>query len=146
METWMAVVATVVVLGVIFLVVKDGTGAVEQISDQFETGKSSEPVEWTPEMSTATSDPAEGWRITGWLLLIFGVVGLGIGLYMETSVETYRSAELAPYLPSSITNLDMLFKKGLTVAGGLFAIGAGIFCLGVGAIVKALGQAQAKSQ
>lgn len=135
MELWIAIVATIVVIGVIFFVVKDGTAAAEQISNQIEARQAGEAVEWTPEMSAATNSPADSWRSAGWTFAALGAIGLALSLFMKTSVETSGLYGAT----SEVVNLDLQFHKGLAIAGSLFGIGLGVFCLGIGAIVTAIG-------
>lgn len=57
---------------------------------------------------------------------------------MGTSVETFSDAAASAYMPSSVVNLDLLFRKGVTIAASLFAIGLGIFSVAVGSIIGAV--------
>jgi hypothetical protein len=91
----------------------------------------------TPADATPTVH-GDGWQMAGWAFVVAGATALVVAVMMGTSVETYASAAYGG--PSEVVNLDLQFKKGLAIAGSLFVIGAGIFCLGVGAIVKALGR------
>lgn len=135
MEPWLAIVATVVIVGAIFFVVKDSTAAAEQISNKVEAGQSGEAVEWTPEMSAAARSPADSWSMAGWAFALVGAIGLTLGLFMGTTVDTG-----GPYGGGQVVNLDLQFHKGLAIGGSLFAIGLGAFCLGVGSILEAIGR------
>lgn len=85
--------------------------------------------------------PGEGWTIWGWLLAIGGLVGLAISLSMKMSVETYTpSSILGPGGSSDVVNLGLMFNKGVAVACSLSAIGLGVFCFAVAAILKAIGR------
>lgn len=97
--------------------------------------KSSDPVEWTP-ADASPAAPGDGWTTAGWALLVCGGAALIFAVMMNTSVETFTPG---PYGGrSDVVNLDLQFTKGLAIAGCLFSMGAGIFSLGVGAIVKAI--------
>ena len=85
----------------------------------------------------AASAAGDGWSIAGWLFAACGGVALFFAIQMKTSVSTYSSSA---YGPSEVVNLDLQFTKGLAIDGALFAIGLGVFCLGVGAIVKVIGR------
>lgn len=93
----------------------------------------SDPVDWSPEMSAATSSPADSWRMSGWTFALVGVVALVLSLFMGTTVNTG-----GPYGGGEVVNLDLQFHKGLAIGGSLFAIGLGVFCLGVGAVLTAI--------
>lgn len=96
---------------------------------------SSDPVDWTPEMSAATSSPADSWRMSGWAFALIGIIALVLSLFMGTTVETG-----GPFGGGEVVNLDLQFQKGLAIGGSMFAIGLGVFCLGVGAILASLGR------
>lgn len=97
--------------------------------------KSSDAVEWTPELSAATSSPADSWRMSGWTFALIGVIALTLSLFMGTTLGTG-----GPYGGGEVVNLDLQFHKGLAIGGSLFAIGLGVFCLGVGSILEAIGR------
>lgn len=86
----------------------------------------------------AYQSAGENWRGAGWLILLGGVVGLAVSLFLKTSVETYAPAILGGNGTSEVVNLDLLFRKGVAVACSLTAIGAGLLCLAVGAIIGAI--------
>lgn len=78
-----------------------------------------------------------GWQVTGWAFALIGTFALVYSTLMKTSVATSSLYGAA----SEVVNLDLQFHKGLAVAGSLFAIGLGVFCLGISAVVKAISQA-----
>lgn len=100
--------------------------------------KSSDAVEWTPELSAASSSPADSWRMSGWTFALVGAIALTLSLFMGTTVEPG-----GPYGGEQVVNLDLQFHKGLAIGGSLFAIGLGVFCLGVAAILEAIGASRA---
>ncbi|MBL9067813.1 MAG: hypothetical protein JNN10_16145 [Sphingopyxis sp.] len=93
----------------------------------------SDPVDWSPEMSAATSSLGDSWRMSGWTFALVGVVALVLSLFMGTTVDTG-----GPYGGGEVVNLDLQFHKGLAIGGSLFAIGLGVFCLAVGSILDAI--------
>ena len=97
--------------------------------------KSSDPVDWTPELSAATSTPGDSWRMSGWSFALIGVIALTLSLFMGTTVNTGGT-----FGGGEVVNLDLQFHKGLAIGGSLFAIGIGVFCLGVGSILEAIGR------
>lgn len=92
-----------------------------------------DPVEWTPGMSAATSSPTDSWRMSGWAFALVGLIALTLSLFMGTTVESG-----GPFGGGEVVNLDLQFHKGLAIGGSLFAIGLGVFCLGVGSILEAI--------
>lgn len=80
----------------------------------------------------------EQWTLWGWVLAVLGAISLTFALLMNTTVETSLPGVLGDGERSEIVNLDLLFKKGVAVAGSFAAIGFGVFCLGVGAIIGAI--------
>jgi hypothetical protein len=90
-----------------------------------------EAVEWEP--GTASGEPGDGWRTAGWIFAVVGGLGLAFGLFSGITID-------GGYGGDDIVNLDLMFHKGVILACSLSAIGLGVFCLGVGAIVKALGR------
>lgn len=134
MEVWLVIPIAIVIIGAIYFVVKDGTDYAAEFAKQSEANlpEASRPV---PPPSIAETDPADGWRGAGWTFTALGVLALAFSLFMKTSVETSGLYGAT----SEVVNLDLQFQKGLAVGGSLFSIGAGIFCLGVAAVVKAIG-------
>lgn len=142
MNEWiLPVIATIVVIGVIYFSAKQS--AADQ--PQFEPVVRSTNAEGAdaPPLSepdpTTTQLPGRDWTVWGWLLAIGGAVGLAISLYMEISVETYTASSiLGPGGASQVVNLDLMFHKGVAVAGSLATLMAGLFCFAVGAIIRAI--------
>lgn len=83
----------------------------------------------------APATSGSGWSMAGLIFGIAGACGLLFSLSMETSIAT--DADL---LPSSVVNLDMMHRQSIALALSLFAIGAGLFCAAVGAIIGAIGR------
>lgn len=95
--------------------------------------------------TTAPGGAGEPWRLWGWVLTLTGGAGLGVSLFLKTSVQTYVPASvLGDGGTSEVVNLDLLFQKGVAIAGSLTAIGLGLFCVGVSAIVVAIENAGKK--
>jgi len=86
---------------------------------------------------TRPSSAADSWTRCGWAAVVLGAIGLALSLLMKTSVE----AAGVYGATSEIVNIDLQFHKGLAVAGSLFAIGLGVFCLGIGAVLRAVSDA-----
>lgn len=137
-EEWMLpVLATAVIVGVIVLFAKEksdepGTDIASDPSPQNERSEARE----TPAISA--NSPYEIWRIWGLLLTIGGGAGFAFSLLMETTVESYASGILGSGGSSSIVNIGLLFQKGTALAASLSAIGIGVFCLAVSAILLAI--------
>lgn len=98
----------------------------------FSSAETAEAVEWEP--SASSGAPGDGWGTAGWALSVIGALGLAVGFFMDTSIGGYG------YGDGDIVNLDLMFQKGVVIACGLSAIGLGVFCHGVGAVVKAIGR------
>lgn len=62
-----------------------------------------------------------------------GAIGLAFCLFRGISVD-------GGYGNDDIVNMGLMFQKGVVLACGLSALGFGVFCFGVGAIVKAIGR------
>lgn len=102
-------------------------------------------IEGNPPTRTEVAQPLpssshdDGWTKIGWLMLIAGILGFLFSLAMKTSVESYTPPSiLGVGGSSSVVNLDLLFHKGVAIAGSLTAIGIGVFCVAVGAILKSI--------
>lgn len=76
--------------------------------------------------------------MTGWIITVCGVIGASLALFMDTSISTSVPADLYSSRTTEIVNFELLFRKGLAVGISLFAIGAGLFCIAVGAIIAAI--------
>lgn len=100
----------------------------------FVRARGSSAADTTPADASATVH-GDGWQMTGWAFAVIGAIALIAAFFMGTTVETG-----GPYGGGAVVNLDLQFKKGLAIGGSLFSIGLGVFCLGVGAIVKAIGR------
>lgn len=166
MGEWvLPVIAAAVILGVIYVAVKEtDSGAIYRVEPSrtacpmcrtgrpdgaeacecgyvFQTEARSDAL---PVPSTATSKPAadrgSGWSVWGWIMTLGGLGGLVVGLFMKMSVETYTpSSILGPGGSSDVVNLGLMFTKGVVVACSLSAIGLGVFCFAVGAVLRAIG-------
>lgn len=79
--------------------------------------------------------PAERWDFAGRAFVGLGLLCLCLSLLIGTTVETG-----GPYGGGQVVNLDLQFYKRLAIDGSLFAIGLGVFCLGVGSILEAIGR------
>ncbi len=90
-----------------------------------------EAVEWEPDASSG--EPGDGWRNAGSILAVIGAIALAYGLFSGISVD-------AGYGYDDVVNLGLMFEKGAIIACGLTALTMGTLCLGVGAIVKAIGR------
>jgi hypothetical protein len=88
-------------------------------------------VEWEPGVDSGA--PGDGWQTAGKVLTIIGGLGLAFGLFSGISVD-------GGYGNNDIVNLGLMFEKGMILACSLSALTLGTLCLGVGAIVKAIGQ------
>lgn len=85
-------------------------------------------IDWEPR----PSPPSDNWRTSGWILIVLGVIGLVAGFLMETSVST------GDYGADDVINFALQFQQGFILDGGMFAIGLGVFCLGVSAVLTAI--------
>lgn len=103
----------------------------------FASGKGSGEAAGAALSAVNETTPGGGWQVTGWAFALSGIFALVYSTLMETSVTTSGLYGAA----SEVVNLDLQFHKGLAVAGSLFAIGLGVFCLGISAVVKAISQA-----
>lgn len=94
------------------------------------------PAEPSAEVAPAPADPNPGgaWSTVGWLLAIFSAVGVAVSLSIKTTVETYVPLEGS----SEVANLDLMFQKSIALAGSLTGLGIGVFCIAVGAIIRAI--------
>ena len=130
---WFAIILTFFLIGIIWFVIANETKALEAEKAQAPTATESEaaPMQADPVDATA-------WRVWGLLLIFGGVAGFGIALMMSTTIDAFGSAGVLAGGPAEIVNLGLLFNKGVAIAASLSAIGLGVFCLGVGAIVSAL--------
>ena len=100
----------------------------------FATGAGRKAQYPAAENSASPTTPGDGWRITGIFLGIAGIIGLLLSLSMDTTITT----DVADFAPSSVVNLDMMHQQGTVFSLSLFAIGAGIFCFAVAAILRAI--------
>lgn len=130
---WFAIILTFFLIGIIWFVIANETKALE-------AEKAQAPTATAPEAAPMQADPVDTteWRVWGLLLIFGGVAGFGIALMMSTTVDAFGSAGVLAGGPAEIVNLGLLFNKGVAIAASLSAIGLGVFCLGVGAIVSAL--------
>lgn len=94
------------------------------------TDPNDQVLDWEP----TPSAPGDTWRSSGWILIVLGAIGFIAAFVMDTSVPTDS------YGSDSVVNFGLLSHQGLILDVGLFAIGLGVFCLGVGAILEALGR------
>ncbi|MGV1682952.1 hypothetical protein [Sphingopyxis sp. NJF-3] len=93
----------------------------------------------TPTQIEQRATPGGGWSMTGWTVAVCGSIGLALALTMKSTVETYMpSTVLGPAGSSEVANLDLMFQKGVAVAGSLSAVGVGVFCIAVSAIIKTI--------
>ena len=127
-QLWLPLAATLIIMGAIFFVVKDGSATATDRTE--EAPVRTEPV--ADEQATAI-EGGEGWRNIGSLFIVLGGFGMALSLFMKTSVET-----LGVYGASDVVNLGLMFNKGVAIAVSLSAIGLGVFCVAVGAIVRAI--------
>lgn len=128
--SWVSIAGIAALAFVIWMVVK--APKVEMPSAAHESHESADVV--------ASSAPVRGggenWRVVGWILSAVGTIGLVVGFSMKTSVETFApSTAYSAGGSQDIINLGLLFNKGATMAVSLSAIGIGVFCIGVGAII-----------
>jgi len=93
---------------------------------------SHDAVDWTPADATPTV-PGDGWTMAGWALVALGAIGVAMGFFSGISVD-------GGYGNDDIVNLGLMFEKGVVLACGLSAVTVGTLCLGIGAIVKAIGR------
>jgi len=94
----------------------------------------------TAEIPVGQQPKAGGaWTATGWTIATCGAVALALAISMKSTVEAYTpSTILGPGGQSEVANLDLMFQKGVAVAGSLTALGIGVFCIAVGAIINAI--------
>lgn len=156
---WISVVGIGVLALVFFLLVakpsEEDKRQAEEITRRQSISPGSEP-EQAAAVSGAGQAPSstavagqnlasEPWRMWGWVLTAIGGLGLGFSLFLKTSIETYVPPTLlGSGGTSEVVNLDLLFQKGVAIAGSLTAIGVGIFCIAVSAIVGAIENAGKK--
>lgn len=84
--------------------------------------------------------PGSTWSLWGWFILAVGLIGIVVSLLLPITVSTFVPST-SPYLPSGssdIVNLGLLFRKGAALAGSLAAVGAGLFCVGIGSLIRAI--------
>lgn len=93
---------------------------------------SHDAVDWAPADATPTV-PGDGWQMAGWALTVLGGLGVVVSYFLDISVD-------GGYGNDDIVNLGLMFEKGFIAACSLSALGLGVFSLGVGAIVKAIGR------
>lgn len=100
----------------------------------------SAPAATEIEAASTRADPVDiaAWRLWGLVLILGGVAGFGVALMMSTTVAAYGAASILGGGSSEVVNLGLLFNKGVAIAASLAAIGLGVFCLGVSAIVASL--------
>lgn len=79
-------------------------------------------------------DPGGTWHLSGLLIGFCGFVGFVLGILMPVTV----SANFGSELDSEVVNLGLLFNKAATLATSLAAIGIGVFCLAVAAILNTI--------
>lgn len=97
----------------------------------FSSAQPTEAVEWEP--STTSGRTGDGWQTGGAVLSGIGAIGFAISLLMGITVD-------GGYGGDDIVNLGLMFQKGFVAASSLAALSLGIFCLGVGAVLKAIGR------
>lgn len=130
---WFIVLGLLALSGFIFYLIQDAKKSPE-LAQMHEP---SQPLEQASEGAVAAPGvPGGGWLVAGWILGTAGAIGLVVGLLLDTSVAAYSPTMFGG--PTEIVNLDLLFRKGVVVACGLAAIAAGIFCLAVAAILRAI--------
>lgn len=166
MGEWvLPVIAVAVILGVIYVAVKEtDSGAIYRVEPSrtacpmcgterpdgaeacecgyvFQTDAQSEAGSVSSAaVNRPVADPGSGWSVWGWIMTLGGLGGLVVGLFMKMSVETYTpSSILGPGGSSDVVNLGLMFNKGVVVACSLSAIGLGVFCFAVGAVLRAIG-------
>lgn len=127
LQLWLPLAATLIIMGTIFFVAKERPAATVEPGDAL-AGDPEAPV-----AQEEDSKGGEGWRNIGSLFIVLGGLGMALSLFMKTSVET-----VGLYGASDVVNLGLMFNKGVSIAVSLFAIGLGVFCVAVGAIVRAI--------
>lgn len=135
---WVSVMGLAALAAVIWLIVRD-TATSPEVKAVHETAEASMPHAAT--RSPTPPSTGDNWRGAGWLIMLGGAVGLGVALFMDTSVETYAPAILGGGT-REVINLDLLFSKGVAIACSLTSICTGLFCLAVGSIIGAIAARQ----
>ncbi|HEV7340842.1 MAG TPA: hypothetical protein VGN68_04350 [Sphingopyxis sp.] len=130
---WFIVLGLGALGGFIFYLIQDAKKSQELAGMH----QPAQPLEQTGQAGvTAPGVAGGGWLVAGWVLAAAGVIGLVVGLLLDTSVAAYSPTMFGG--PTEVVNLDLLFRKGVVVACGIAAIAAGIFCLAVAAILRAI--------
>lgn len=123
---WISVIGIGSLAAVIWAIMRDAARS-PAVTAMHEPAQVSPPEALPPLASPQSA--GDNWRGAGMLVILGGAVGLPFSLFLNTTVETYAS---------DVVNLDLMFRKGVAVACSLTAIGAGLFCLAVGAIIGAI--------
>lgn len=137
MDEWvLPVIATLVVIGVIYFASRqdasDSSFTSEPTSiasDATVDGTKSTRVIRTPNAVTNGS-----WHAFGVVAVFVGAGAFAFSLFMKTSVS-------APGMfggSDEVVNIGLQHQQGMLFNGGLFAIGLGVFCIAVGAIINAI--------
>lgn len=92
------------------------------------TDPNEKTIDWEP----TPSAPGDTWRSSGWILVVLGGIGVIATFLMDTTVPTDSFGD------GAVVNFGLLSQQGLILDVSLFAIGLGVFCLGVGSILEAI--------
>ena len=134
-QVWLALGIFALMGGVLWLVFKVETDGRPPVVEPVKPDEQQNP----PISTEATARRAGAWSAWGWSLAIFGSIGAAVSLTMKTTVEHFTpSTILGPGGSSEVVNLDLMFHKGVAIAASLSAIGIGVFCIAVGAIINAI--------
>jgi hypothetical protein len=87
--------------------------------------------------AVVTTRAGAGWQTAGWLVGALGAAGLLISMFLDTSVQTYGGGLIGGGA-AEVVNLHLMFRKGVVIACSLTALSAGLFCLAVGAVIRAI--------
>ncbi|SKB26905.1 hypothetical protein [Sphingopyxis flava] len=132
-DLWIASVIAIVVILIAWIVLANPDGKPPSVTSD------APAAQQLPQVPVALkTDPGGGWSLAGWMLTICSVAALAVSISMKTTVSTYGAAILGSTGPSEIANLDMMFQKGMAIAGSLAGLGLGVFCIAVGAILRAI--------